>query len=151
MDVPHRIAAGAIVFRGGAVLLVRYREADGSSYLVGPGGALEGEENAFQAVVREVREETGLPVLPRKILFVEDLLCRRFKMCKIWILAEALAGEIQATEGAVEEGIVEAGWFTRDRLVGETVYPPTLLEHEWSRFRDDGWDVLCLASRPANF
>ena len=69
MSKPHRIAAGGLIFRDEAILLVRYCDADGGTYLVGPGGGLEEDENVVQAIVREVEEETGITVRPQKRLW----------------------------------------------------------------------------------
>ena len=139
------------MLREGALLLVRYRDSGGSTYLVGPGGALEEGENAVDAVVREVREETGVTVRPRKVVAVEDLESARRKMCKMWMLCEFISGDVQRTAGAVEEGIVEAGWFARHEVADETVYPPFLKSHEWESFLATDWQVLCLPSRRAEF
>ena len=53
MNRPHRIAAGGLIFKSDMVLLVRYRDANGGTYLVGPGGKLKDDENVAQAIVRE--------------------------------------------------------------------------------------------------
>ena len=151
MSIPHRIAAGGIIIRNNRVLLVRYRNADGGTYLVGPGGALEDHENAFQAVARETREETGLTVYPRKVLFIEDLLCQHFKMCKIWILCDPSNEEIQQTEGARTEGILEAGWFRKEDLADSVVFPSPLMSCDWRAFAGDDWRVQCLAPAKAAF
>jgi 8-oxo-dGTP diphosphatase len=151
MTKPHRIAAGGIIIRDGAILLVRYRDSDGSDYLVGPGGALEETENAIEAIVRETMEETAVTVRPYKVIAIEDLMCSRFKMCKIWMLCDVTSGYVQRTEGAKREGIVEADWFTRDQLAGEVVYPPFVKSHDWNSFFENDWQVLCLQSREASF
>ena len=150
MSKPHRIAAGAITFRNDAVLLVRYRDNAGT-YLVGPGGALLDDENVIQAIVRETDEETGVTVHPQRVLFIEDLLCSRFKMSKVWMLCEVTDGTVRRTEGARKEGIIEAAWFTKAQLAGEVVYPPPLLQHDWCQLRSDTWLVECLPSRKAGF
>lgn len=54
MSLPHRIAAGAIVLKEEAIVLVRYRNEDGTSYLVAPGGAAQERESVADAAVREV-------------------------------------------------------------------------------------------------
>ncbi len=148
---PHRIAAGGIILKDDAILLVRYAAAGGGSYLVGPGGALDSEENAVQAIMREVMEETGVLVRPRRVLWIEDLQCSRFKMCKTWMLCDVVSGDVMPTEGARAEGIAEAGWFKRDQLGSEVVYPPPLMQHDWDEFRSDNWEAQCLPSRVANF
>jgi 8-oxo-dGTP diphosphatase len=151
MSRPHRIAAGALTFQDDSVLLVRYRDGSGGTYLVGPGGALDDDENVVQAIIRETREETGITVSPQKVVVIEDLLCSRFKMCKVWMVCQVVDGVIRRTEGADREGIVDAGWFTRAELDGEVVYPLPLLQYDWNRLRSDSWQVECLPSRRAGF
>jgi 8-oxo-dGTP diphosphatase len=148
---PHRIAAGGIVLKEDAILLVRYGTAGGGSYLVGPGGALDSGENAVQAIIREAMEETGVLVRPHRVLWIEDLQCSRFKMCKIWMLCEVVSGDVRPTDGARAEGITEAGWFKKGQLEAEVVYPPPLMHHDWDEFRSDRWEVQCLPSRVASF
>jgi len=147
MSLPHRIAAGGITFREGAVLLVRYKDPTGGSYLVAPGGASLETEGVCETVVREALEETGVTVSPVKPLCIEDLIGYEFKMCKIWLLCEYASGEVTRTEDARIEGIVEAGWFRREQLRGETVFPRLVVEHDWHSFAHDDWRVQCLPIR----
>lgn len=151
MSKPHRIAAGGLTFKDDAVLLVRYRDSNDGTFLVGPGGALEGDENVVQAIVRETKEETGITVQPRMVVAIEDLVCSRFKMSKVWMTCEVVTGQISNTEEARKEGIIAVGWFTRRQLAGEIVFPSTLVQHDWSRFQGDRWRVECLPSRKADF
>jgi 8-oxo-dGTP pyrophosphatase MutT (NUDIX family) len=151
MSKPHRIAAGGIIFRDDSVLLVRYRDGGGGTYLVGPGGALEDDENAVQAIVRETLEETNIIVQPKRVVIIEDLMCSCFKMSKIWMICEVVRGEVRRTEGAEKEGIIEASWFTKAELAGEVVFPPPLIQHDWNHLRSENWQVECLPSRKAGF
>ena len=148
---PHRIAAGGIILKDDAILLVRYSTTSGGSYLVGPGGALGSGENAVQAIIRETMEETGVMVRPRRVLWIEDLQCSRFKMCKIWVLCDVVSGDVIPTDGARAEGITEVGWFKKGQLEHEVVYPPPVMQHEWEEFRSDHWEAQCLPSRIASF
>ncbi|MEW6358711.1 MAG: NUDIX hydrolase [Planctomycetota bacterium] len=148
---PHRIAAGAIILKDDTILLVRYGATGDGSFLVGPGGALDLGENAAQAIIRETMEETGVIVQPRKVLWVEDLQCSRFKMCKTWMLCDIVSGDVMRTDGARAEGITEAGWFKKDQLMKEVVYPPPIMQHDWDEFRSDNWEAQRLPSRIADF
>jgi len=148
---PHRITAGGIILKDDAILLVRYGTTGGGSYLVGPGGALDSGENAVQAIIRETMEETGVMVRPRRVLWIEDLQCSRFKMCKIWMLCDIVSGSVMPTDGARAEGITKAGWFKKGQLEDEVVYPPPIMQHDWDEFRSDNWEAQCLPSRVANF
>jgi 8-oxo-dGTP pyrophosphatase MutT (NUDIX family) len=69
----HRIAAGGLIFKDDAVLLVRYRDTNGGTYLVGPGGELKDDENVVRAIVRETMEETNVRVQPNRVVIIEDL------------------------------------------------------------------------------
>ena len=151
MSLPHRITAGGIIIREGTILLVRYQSPTGGSYLVAPGGASLDTEGICETAVREVLEETGVHVRPVKPLCIEDLTCREFKMCKIWLLCDYVSGEVARTEGARVEGIVEAGWYRREQLRSEIVYPSPLQEHDWRSFARDDWQVLCLPLREMDF
>ena len=85
------------------------------------------------------------------VVAIEDLMCSRFKMSKVWMTCEVVNGQISNTEGAKKEGIIEVGWFTRERLAGEAVFPSPLMQHDWSQLQADGWRVECLPSRKAGF
>jgi 8-oxo-dGTP pyrophosphatase MutT (NUDIX family) len=151
MSKAHRIAAGGITFKDDAVLLVRYPDGQGGTYLVGPGGALKDDENVVQAVIRETLEETNVSVRPKRVVIIEDLVCSRVKMCKVWMVCEVVEGRIRRTEGAEKEGIIEAGWFTRAGLAGEVVFPPPLMRYDWDQLRSEDWQVACLPSRKTSF
>ncbi len=151
MSKPRRISAGGLVFKGNEVLLVRYQDQSGVTFLVGPGGGLEDDENVVQAVIREVWEETGVTVEPKRVVAIEDLQSERVKTIKVWLVCEVVAGEVQRTVGADMEGITAAGWFTRDQLAGEIVFPSFLMQHDWERLRTEIREVECLPSRVARF
>jgi 8-oxo-dGTP pyrophosphatase MutT (NUDIX family) len=149
MSRERRISAGGLIFKEESVLLVRYPDGQGGSYLVAPGGKAEDGENAVQTIVRETREETGLLVEPGRVLFIEDLETERIKMMKVWMLCDALAGEAQLTEGAHKEGIVQVGWYTPAQLANEQVYPEALMAHAGAAAlgkpaQPGGAAVLCL-------
>jgi len=151
MSKPRRISAGGIVFKGNAVLLVRYRDCNnGETYLVAPGGALEDDENVVQAIVRETKEETGITVKPTRVIAIEDLVDTHVKMIKVWMVCEFVEGEVHRTEEAEKEKIVEAAWFTHDQLANEVVYPSVLMQHAWEQFQAETWQVECLPSRVAD-
>jgi 8-oxo-dGTP pyrophosphatase MutT (NUDIX family) len=135
MSLPHRIAAGAIVVRDDRILLVRHRDPGGGTFLVAPGGGVLEHESVADAAVREAFEETGVRVAPGPVLLIEDILATHFKMCKVWIGCDVLAGEVSATEGAEREGILEARWFRRVELNSEIVYPWIVTGRAWPSFR----------------
>ncbi len=151
MSLPHRIAAGAIVVRDDRMLLVRYGDPEGGTYLVAPGGGVLERESVADAAVRETLEETGLRVVPGPVLLIEDILATHFKMCKVWIGCDAVEGDVSATDGAREEGILEARWFRRPELESETVYPWIVTGRAWASFRARDYATEISPPRLARF
>lgn len=64
-------AARAIIIEDGK-LLVMHRNKSGSQYYTLVGGRVDDDETPEQAVVREVKEETGLDVIHSVLVFTED-------------------------------------------------------------------------------
>ena len=64
--------AYAVIVRDGDLLLTHWNENGRTGWTL-PGGGLEDYETAEQAVVREVREETGYEAEPRTLLGVDSL------------------------------------------------------------------------------
>lgn len=126
-----RVSASGIIFNEKKVLLVRYKN-EKSNFLVGPGGGVFPEEDLFVGLKREIFEETGLHVESEKIILIEDLLSSKYRIIKIWFLCKLIGGKIQDTEEAKIEGITEVGWFGKDELVNETVYPEILKIYDWN-------------------
>jgi 8-oxo-dGTP diphosphatase len=64
MKPPPRIhlGAGALVHKGGRLLLVKRNEAPSKGMWSFPGGAVELGETTAEAAVREINEETGLSI-----------------------------------------------------------------------------------------
>ena len=64
-----RNSAKAVIIRDGKLLVVKIND-DGGEWYILPGGGQESEESLPQAVEREVREETGIDVKCKDLLFV---------------------------------------------------------------------------------
>ena len=147
------------------ILLVRYlfpretsgefgeeKKNGGGSFLLCPGGGVDRKEGLKDAVVREVFEETGLTVRAGKILMVEDFLTPYHRMQKTWFLCKYISGELlQQTVEAVEEGILEVGWFTRQDLNTETVFPSIIKTVCWQNFVSPGWETVYEGLRQISF
>lgn len=68
---PMGKAARAIIIEQGKIL-VMYRDKYGSKYFTLIGGRVNQDETSEQALVREVREETGLVVTSAQLVFTEE-------------------------------------------------------------------------------
>ena len=67
-----RLAAYAVCIEGGRVLLVRCVSPEGDSTWSLPGGRVEQGEDPFDAVIRELAEETGLDGVVERLLGVDS-------------------------------------------------------------------------------
>lgn len=139
MSREFRIAAAGIILNQGKILLARYKGGAAGTYLVGPGGGVVEDESMEAAVTREVLEETGVAVSVNKMVLVEDLLSKRYRMVKIWFLCDVVGGGLQDTAGAKEEGIVDVGWYSKKGLATEVVYPKTIKDMNWDDPSDPSW------------
>lgn len=70
--VDTRVAAYAVVVRDARLLLAHWSEGGRTGWSM-PGGGIEGGEHPEQAVVREVREETGYDVVVDELLGIDSL------------------------------------------------------------------------------
>ncbi len=90
---------GAVVFRDdGAVLLVRRARPPAAGTWTLPGGRVEDGESLEDAIVREVREETSLVVVP--VAIVETLTLERegFSYRITDFLCRLVSGELRAAD-----------------------------------------------------
>jgi 8-oxo-dGTP diphosphatase len=109
MDRPT-VAVGAVIARSdGRVLLVRRGRPPLAGSWSLPGGRLEAGETLEQAVIREVREETGLRVRARTPLCVVRIAREGFRYDIHEFLCSLEAPEDQACAG---DDAVEVCWAT---------------------------------------
>lgn len=108
-------AVGALVFdSNGSVLLVDNYWADG---WVVPGGGVKSDESLGDAVVREVREETGVDVIPERPhaitegTTVNEQSGETFETKFVMFEATAETTTISDELGETEDEISDARWF----------------------------------------
>ncbi|MEV8372040.1 NUDIX domain-containing protein [Kribbella sp. NPDC056861] len=106
-----RLAAYAVCVEGGRVLLARYVSPKGEgSWWTLPGGKVEHGEDPFDAVIREVAEETGCDGVVERLLGVDSRLISA---------AESTAGTLHQNVG-VFYGVRIIGGELRPEPNGET-------------------------------
>lgn len=122
-DVEWRPSVYGIVIRDGKILLSPQH---GDNRYDLPGGGVEMDESFDAALVREVREETGVDVTPGKLLALRD---NYFKVTfrkpeEVWhsvmvyYACEMIGGEI-STDGLADTELTyakQAEWVAIDRL-----------------------------------
>ena len=63
--------SGAVI-KGDKILMASHRSDDGKQFWIFPGGGIEEGENIHQALIREMKEETGYHVEVKDLLFVDE-------------------------------------------------------------------------------
>ena len=110
------VGVGGVLIRDGKVLLIRRGKPPLYGRWVVPGGTVELGESLEQALVREMREETGLEVVPLEVLTVFDRIERDgdrvvYHYVIVDYLCRWLGGEARAASDALE-----AAWAALDDL-----------------------------------
>ncbi len=67
-----KVKVRAVVLQGGKLLVSRERR-QGVEHVLLPGGRVQDGESISDALVREVVEETGLDVVPERLLYVAEV------------------------------------------------------------------------------
>src|ERR1700751_3976678 len=113
------LAVSAAVFRDGRVLIVRRGRPPAHGLYTLPGGGVELGETLEQAVIREVREETGLAIAPLGLVGFREAIARdaAARVERHFVIlpfaAYWVGGEI-----ARSEELAEAHWLKPDELGG---------------------------------
>jgi ADP-ribose pyrophosphatase YjhB (NUDIX family) len=113
------LAVSAAIFRDGRVLIVRRGRPPAHGLYTLPGGGVECGETLEEAVIREVREETGLEIAPLALIGFREAIGRDAagKIERHFVIlpfaARWVAGEI-----ALNEELAEAQWRRPDELAG---------------------------------
>ncbi len=113
------LAVSAAIFRDGRVLIVRRARPPAHGLYTLPGGGVELGETLEQAVMREVREETGLAIAPLGLVGFREAIARDAagRVERHFVIlpfaARWIAGEI-----ALSEELAEADWLKPDALAG---------------------------------
>ena len=138
------IRVGAVVARGGALLLVRHQKPDRFPYWVLPGGRLEPGETIPECAEREVEEETGLAVRFSGVLYVGEFL--RDGRHTVDVIArveddgggEARLGSDPEVEPGSEPTLMELRWVGLGELSGIDLLPSSVKERLLED-AGDGW------------
>lgn len=118
------LAVSAAILRAGKILLVRRARAPAQGLFSLPGGVVEVGETLTQAVIREVREETGLAIEPVGLAGFRETIGRDTdgRIERHFVIlpfaARWLAGEV-----ALNHELSEARWLHPSDLAGLPTTP----------------------------
>jgi 8-oxo-dGTP diphosphatase len=113
------VAVSAAIFRDARVLIVRRAHPPAAGIYTLPGGVVETGETLTEAVVREVREETGLEIEPLMLAGYREAISRdaNGRVERHFVIlpfaARWLAGEVN-----LNEELAEAHWLKPSELTG---------------------------------
>ncbi len=131
------VGVGAVVIDAGRVVLIRRAKEPLRGRWVVPGGTVELGETLEQAVVRELKEETGLDVRPLALVTAFDRISREagrvsYHYVIVDFLCERIGGRLEAGDDALEAILARP-----DELSGLEL-PPKALEVVLDGFRRAG-------------
>lgn len=120
------VGVGAVVWRGGQVLLIRRAKPPRAGQWSLPGGLQHLGETIAEAAVREVAEETGVRIRVGTVVGAYDSIVRdaggvRYHYTLVDVDADWVAGEAEAGSDAAA-----AGWFGMTQLKGLDLWAATL-------------------------
>ncbi len=126
-EYPERpiVGVGAVVLRGDEILLVRRRASPNAGKWAIPGGLLEVGESLEDAVIRELKEETGLDGANPRLLYIDQYIERdhqgrvKYHFVLIDFLVDA-HGNVASGDDAAE-----AGFFKLEHTLDMDLTPTT--------------------------
>ena len=115
------LAVSAAIIRDGKVLIVRRARPPARGLFTLPGGGVEAGETLHEAIIREVREETGLVIAPIALAGHREVIARdgAGKVERHFVILPFAARWISG-EVALNEELAEAHWLVPAELAGLT-------------------------------
>ena len=111
------VGVGAVVIKGGKVLLVKRGVDPKKGLWAIPGGSLKLGETLQEGAEREIMEETGITIRAKEPVYSFDFFERdgdgrvRFHYVIVDMMADYIGGEVQGADDALE-----ARWVSPDEL-----------------------------------
>jgi len=113
------LAVSAAIVRDGRVLIVRRAQPPLAGMWTLPGGVVEAGETLHEAVIREVREETGLAVAPLALAGHREVVIRdRDNRVSRHFVILAFAADWKSGEFTPNEELAEGRWIETKELPG---------------------------------
>lgn len=129
----------AVIFKDNKILLVH--ENNGTWSL--PGGWVDVLESVASNTIKEVKEESGLDVIPQKIIAIQDRNKHNkpiyaYGVCKIFVLCDVIGGSFKEN---IET--TEIGYFSEDELplLAEEKSNKEQIEMCFKAMRDKDWQT----------
>ncbi|HEY9764908.1 MAG TPA: NUDIX hydrolase [Chroococcales cyanobacterium] len=117
-----RIRVAVVLEKDEKVLLVRHRKGEKKYWLL-PGGGVDYGETLEECARREVREETGLEIQVKKMLYLSEAICPKGTrhILNLFLLGEITGGELKKGEEEILDGLAFVDFEALSDLI---LYPP---------------------------
>lgn len=116
--------------------MVNHKRENRYDFWVAPGGGVKGTESLEEAVIREVKEETGLNVSVDRLIYIEQMHFPKERSVKFWYLCKLIDGKLDCTAKEAEiEYIVDVSFMDKQALELNETYPPMLKENFWEKIK----------------
>ena len=101
-DNIYKVRATGVLIENNSLLLVKQKLSNNKNWSL-PGGRVESGETLEQALIREMKEETGLDVEPIRMLYVCDVAASDNTVLHITFLVKWIGGEITLPTNEFDE------------------------------------------------
>ena len=101
-DNVYKVRATGVLIENNSLLLVKQKLSNNRNWSL-PGGRVEPGETLEQALIREMKEETGLDVEPIRMLYVCDVAASGNTVLHITFLTKRIGGEIMLPTNEFDE------------------------------------------------
>jgi len=98
----YKVRATGVLIENNSLLLVKQKLSNNKNWSL-PGGRVEPGETLEQALIREMKEETGLDVEPIRMLYVCDVAASDNTVLHITFLTKWIGGEITLPTNEFDE------------------------------------------------
>ena len=109
-----RVGSAALIENPEGKLLIGRRGVWPEGMWVFPGGGVNFGETTEQAVVREIREETGLEIKPLHLIKVEEMIVPENKVHRVIFFYKS---KVTGGEERASSDIAELKWLTPDEIL----------------------------------
>lgn len=128
-----RNRACAIITSGDWILLLKHQSPSRKAPIwLPPGGGVEFGESMEQAVVREVKEETGLFIRPVRLLWVHEFIESPLHAIEFYFECDVTGGSLRLGEdpeyGKDSQLLMDLKFIPYNEIENLPVYPPFLKE-----------------------
>ena len=118
----HLGVGGVVINEKNQILAIREKNGPFTKYWKVPGGAVDESEDLVDAVLREVREETGIQAEFHSILGFRHLTDYRFTRGDIYFVCRLSVTQTEQSPTACPDEIAEARWMDLEEFKSHNVF-----------------------------